>query len=240
MKSAQYLILFLIVFSQQLGANAKTQTIDRLNEVIKVSIGDTVTYSPIQLSITLKSFKKHQSECAVPGFNCGAGYIPGVQHLPIIETSIDKKCEVGPVPSDCEVTYKIVETDNKTYLKIKFIDLFEPCNANTNISNKNSCLLLAIKNGPYKPPYHPKNCERITTPLESRDRCYEAIADELQDPAICNMIKGIQGFQCVLLRAKAAKDPNICKTLQRSALQRNERDHKNQVDACINSISVPN
>lgn len=232
------LAIFFVIFYFNLNALAGTQDVQNTGTTIKIGIGDTVVYKPIGYSLTLKEFKKYESTCAVSGFNCGSGYFPGVQIMPIFEITTDKRCEnEEPLPSECEITHKIVETDNATFMKIKFIDIFDLCEADKNNDNRNSCIMLTIKNGPYKPPFHPKNCERIKDPVVARDRCYEAVADELQDPAICGLMKGPQGFQCTLLRAKAAKDPSICKTLQKGPMHHSEADHKSQIASCLDAVS---
>lgn len=104
------------------------------------------------------------------------------------------------------------------------------------VSNRNSCFLQVIRNGPDKPPLAPKNCERIKEPLEERDACFEAIADKLGDPKVCDFIKGTEGFQCVLLRARAARDPEICRTLKRNRFHHTDSDYTDQVNACLGSV----
>lgn len=220
--------MLFIIFHLNPKSHAGTETVLKTNTTVKISVGETVVFKPIGYALTLKEFKKYESKCAVPGFNCGSGYFPGVRILPIFDISTAKLCESeGPLPRECEITHQIIETDNATFVKIKFIDIFEACEADKNKDNRNSCILLAIKNGPDKPPFHPKNCERIADSPDARDRCYEAIADELQDPAICGLIKGPQGFQCTLLRAKAGKDPALCKTLV----------HKDEIASCLDAVS---
>lgn len=161
-------------------ALAADRVVTKLDEVVRIDIGESATYSPVDFRLKLTSFKTYKTECAVPGFNCGSGYTPEPKTLPIFETSIAKQCNAkkGPLPKECEVAYSVINSDNAKFVELKFHSIFAPCEKHENIDNRNSCYQLATKNGPYKPPFNPKNCDRINPP-ERRKPCYKEVTDKL-------------------------------------------------------------
>ena len=235
MKKYFFLLPLALLIFPWSGAAAKTYKIKKTGAVIRLKIGDTLLYAPLGYSVTLEGFTSHTSKCAVPGRNCGSGYFPGTLVLPKLKISIPDKCSASPVPKACEFTHAEVASDKDSWLEVKMISVFEPCYAQENPDNKYSCFINVIKNGPYKPPYAPENCSRIDEP-ERRDACFEAIADELGDPKICDLIKGNEGFQCVYLRAKTAGDPEICRTLKRNRWHHTDRDYSDQVASCLSTV----
>lgn len=216
-------------------ASAKVYKVKKTGVAVKLKIGDTLVYTPLGYSVTLEGFSSHTSKCAVPGRNCGSGYFPGTLVLPKLKISIPEKCSASPVPKACEFTHAEVSSDKDSWLEVKMISVFAPCYAQDNPDNKNSCFTDVIKNGPYKPPFSPENCTRIEDP-ERRDMCFEAIADELGDPKTCDRIKGSEGFQCVYLRAQAAGDPELCRTLKRNRFHHTDSSYTDQVASCLNTV----
>ena len=233
-KRAGLLLLLLpVLFASD--AAAKTFRVKKTGTVVRLKIGDSLVYTPLGYSVALEGFTSHTAKCAVPGRNCGSGYFPGTLVQPKLKISIPEKCSASPVPKACEFTHAEVSSDKDSWLEVKMISVFDPCYAQENLDNKYSCFINVIKNGPYKPPFAPENCSRIDEP-ERRDACYEAIADELGDPKICDFIKGSEGFQCVYLRAKAAGDPELCRTLKRNRFHHTDSDYTDQVASCLNTV----
>ncbi|HAZ11956.1 MAG: hypothetical protein A2X86_07105 [Bdellovibrionales bacterium GWA2_49_15] len=196
-----------------------------------MKVGETLIHQETNYKITLTQIQKYESVCAVPGKNCGAGYIPGVQLIPHLKVEKDKKCASYPQPASCEVIHQIVSVDEKT-VAIKFINIFELCEGNADLSNRYSCISMAVKNGPDAPPYLPKNCDRIKDE-EVKAACYEAVADKTGDAKLCDLIKGRETYQCIYLRAKTKGDPEICKTLKRNRFHHSDDDHKGEIASCI-------
>lgn len=206
------------------------------SSLIRIDLGKTFTIPTSGNQITLESFKRYEPECAVPGQNCGSGYIPHPFTLPIIKMKEGDKCQKYPLGEVCEMTYKVEKTDEKTYVMIRLHNIFEACEKDTNLDNRNSCISQVTKNNYDKPAFRPQNCERIKDSQERKDACYEAIADKSEDPKICDFIKGNEGFQCVYLRAKTKGDPEICKTLKKNRFHHTEQDLKDQIQSCLNTV----
>lgn len=217
-------------------AFAATINIGKLEQVFELRPGDQARFLPNNLVVTLESIKKHESECAIPDQNCGSGYMPGVHITPIFKVTQDKSCLGTIIPKNCEVIQHVVEKINDQSVKVKFISPFTLCEKEMNLDNKNSCFIQIIKNGHDKPPYSPENCERITDNQASKDRCYETIADKLQDEKICGSMKGNIGFQCLLLIAKKKKDPEFCKTLKKGPFHHTESALQDEINACMGYV----
>ncbi len=175
-------ILFYVLQVLLNGSNAHSadKSVSKFEEIARIEIGDSAIYTPIGLRLKLASFKTYKTECAVPGSNCGIGYMPNPQTSPIFETSVDKQCAAkkGPLPKECEVAYSVVGTDNVKFVELKFHSIFAPCEKEPNIDNRNTCFRIAIKNNIYKPPFNPENCDRIQPP-ENRKSCYKEVNDKL-------------------------------------------------------------
>lgn len=205
-------------------------------KTFRLSPGQSYDEKSVPLKLIFESFHTTKTECAVPGFNCGSGYTPDPVTTPIIKRVWkDKTCEQSPRPKYCELDFQIIQTDKRTYIELKIINPFDRCMKDENQSNRNSCILNTTKGSYDEPALNPDNCNRINE-LEVRDGCYEALADKLQDPRICEKMKGPQGFQCIYLRAKAAKDRSICHQLQVGPRVRSEEERKSAIDSCLNSI----
>ncbi len=176
-----YLVLFALqFFFGVLTAHATEKPVSKFDETVRIEVGDSALYAPIQFRLKLTSFKTYKTECAVPGFNCGSGYMPEPKTLPIFETSLGPPCNAkkGPLPKECEVAHTVVATDNVKFVELKFHSVFAPCEKEPNIDNRNSCFRIATKNNIYKPPFSPKNCDRIQPP-EHRKSCYKEVTDKL-------------------------------------------------------------
>ena len=206
-------------------------------DIHKLDLGKSVTL-PSGLKLTLESFKTHKPECAVPGFNCGAGYFPKEFVQPIIKIDLSKDCQTYPLPEACEETYQIKDTDNKSYVTIQVIRIFDQCEEDTNTDNRYSCIIRIARNAHDRPAFRHQNCERIKTSLERRDACYEAIAGKEQDVKLCDLVKGQETFECIYLRATIKKDPEVCKTLKMNRFHHTKQAHLDQIDACMNSPLV--
>lgn len=203
---------------------------------VRLTPGQTYDEPNVVLKLVFERFHTTKTECAVPGYNCGSGYTPEPVTTPIIKKIWkDKICEHSPKPKLCELDFQIIGTDSKTYIELKIINPLDRCMEEENKSNRNSCILNTTKGRYDGPALNPDNCQRINE-LEVRDSCFEAVADKLQDPKICAKMKGPQGFQCIYLRAKAAKDPSICHQLQLSPRVRNESDRKSAISSCLNTV----
>jgi hypothetical protein len=208
----------------------------KASPLTRIELGKSFIIPSSGTQLTLESFKRYEPECAVPGFNCGSGYIPKAFTSPIIKIKESIKCQNFPLSEVCETTFKIEKTDEKTFVLIKLMNIFETCEKDKNLDNFNSCIAQVTKNNYDKPAYRPQNCERIINSPEHKDACYEAIADKVGDPKICDLIKGQEGFQCVYLRAQTKGDPEICKTLKKNRFHHTEQDLNNQIEACLNTV----
>ena len=162
--------------------SSDSSSVSKFEKIVRIEIGGSAIYTPIQFRLKLTSFKTYKTECAVPGFNCGAGYMPEPKTFPIFETSVAKQCAAkkGPLPKECEVAYTVVGTDNAKFVELKFHSIFAPCEQEPNIDNRNSCFRLATKNSIYKPAFNIKNCDRIQPP-ENRKICYKEVGDKLSE-----------------------------------------------------------
>lgn len=205
-------------------------------ELIRIDLGKSYIIPDSGTEIRLESFKHYEPECAVPGFNCGAGYMPRPFTMPIIKIKESEKCQKFPLGEECETTYKVEKTDEKTFVAIRLHNIFEDCEKDTNKENRNSCIVQVTKNNYDKPAFRPQNCERIKDDQERKDGCYEAIADKVADPTICDHIKGNEGFQCVYLRAQTKGDPEICKTLKKNRFHHDDQALKDQIQSCLNTV----
>lgn len=202
----------------------------------RLSPGQSYDDKSVPLKLIFERFHTTKTECAVPGFNCGAGYTPDPVTTPIIKRVWkDKTCEQSPRPKHCELDFQIIQTDNKSFVELKMINPYERCSAEQDKSNRSSCILNTTKGRFDEPALDPDNCLRIDE-IEVRDSCFEALADKLQDPRICEKMKGPQGFQCIYLRAKAAKDRSICTQLQLGPRVRSEEERKGAISSCLNGI----
>jgi hypothetical protein len=203
----------------------------------KIDLGKLLTL-PSGTKLTLESFKKHDPECAVPGFNCGISYNPNPYIQPIIKVELATICQKYPLPKVCEETYKIKSTDNKNYVTIQVVNVFEQCEEDTNLDNRYSCIIRKARNAFDRPAFRHQNCERIRESQELRDACYEAIAGKERDVKICDLVKGQETFECIYLRAITKKDPEVCKTLKMNKYHHSKQSHLDQIDACANSPLV--
>lgn len=204
--------------------------------LIRIDLGKSFVIPNSGTELTLESFKRYEPECAVPGFNCGAGYLPKAFTSPIIKIKESEKCQKFPLGEECETTYKVEKTDEKTFVEIRLHNIFEACEKDSNKDNRNSCIAQVTKNNYDKPAYRAQNCERIKDDPERKDGCYEAIADKVGDPKICDHIKGNEGFQCVYLRAQAKGDPEICRTLKKNRFHHKDQDLIDQIQSCLNTV----
>lgn len=220
-------LIYLIFFACASAAQA--------NPLIRIELGKSFTIPVSGTQLTLEKFHRYEPKCAVPGKNCGSGYFPEPFTSPIIKIQEGPKCQKFPLGEECETTFAVQNTDNKSYVEIKLISIFEGCEKDSNLDNRNSCLIMAVKNRPEKPAFRPENCERIKDAPATKDACYEAIADKAQDPKICDLIKGQESFQCVILRARAKGDPEICKTLKMNRYHHSKQDLQDQIQSCINT-----
>ena len=209
----------------------------RAENVHKIALGESVTL-PSGMKLTLESFKTNKPECAVPGFNCGAGYFPKEFVQPIIKIDLSKGCQKYPLPEICEETFKIKSSDDKSYVTVQRIGVFDQCEEDTNTDNRYSCIIRIARNTHDRPAFRPQNCERIKTSLEHRDACYEAIAGKEQDVKLCDLVKGQETFECIYLRAMTKKDPKVCKTLKMNKYHHSKQALLDQIDACENSPLV--
>jgi hypothetical protein len=205
-------------------------------QAIRIELGKSFIIPASGTKLTLESFKHYKPECAVPGFNCGSGYHPNPFTMPIIKIQEAANCQKFPLGEECETTFKVIKTDEKSFVEIKLHNIFEACEKDTNMDNKNSCFAQVTKNNYDQPAYRPQNCERIQNDPSRKDACYEAIADKAEDPTICDQIKAQEGFQCVYLRAKTKGDPEICKTLKKNRFHHREQDLLDQIQSCLNSV----
>lgn|GEM_PF-5176981 len=223
----KHLVLMLILAADAFGAQEALHRID---------LGASFTIPSSGTQLTLEKFHRYEPKCAVPGFNCGSGYFPEPFTSPIIKVKEGEHCQKYPLGEVCETTYEVKETDNITYVKIRLHNIFESCAKDTNIDNRNSCYIRTAKNHYDKPAFRPESCERIKDSQEHKDNCYEAIADKVQDPKICDKIKGQEGFQCIWLRANSKGDPEICRTLKRNRFHHTDQQYQDQIQSCLNTV----
>lgn len=228
--------LFFLLLLNLMSAGAAEIKVSKMGKTVRLMPGDTLFYPKAGYRLKFNGYKTYRAECAVPGFNCGAGYFPGERVLPLLSVTKDDKCKVSPQPAECEVAHEALSAETTAYLDVRLLNVFDFCARESNFSNRTSCYIRMVRNAPYGPPYHPRNCEKITDSDELRDSCYEAAADALGDPAPCDLMKGPPGFQCVLLRARAARDPEICRTLKRNRFHYTEQDRLDQVASCIGAV----
>jgi hypothetical protein len=227
--------IFFLICLQMFAAQASTFETKNLAEIIEVKPGDEVIYGPTNYKIMLQEIRVYKSECAIPGKNCGSGYFPEPQNIPIFKVTADKGCEVAPQPSKCEIIHHVVSMNKTESLKLIFTNVFEICEKDTNKDNKASCIINMTKNNYDKPARDPSNCNRILDYDERIDECYEAVADKLGDHKICDKMKRPIGFQCMLLKAANKRDPELCRTLKRGAYDHSEADWKSKIEACVNA-----
>lgn len=231
------IVLSLLLFGLMAsGLEAAVIKIKLPGKTVKLKPGDSAIYLPINYKITFRGFRKQTSKCAMPGENCGGKYFPEMRVEPELNLEVDDKCKAYPLPAECEFTYKVASHEKESYIELAIVSVFDSCEQETDVSNKTSCFIRVIKNGPSSPPYRPANCERLAKYPEARDTCYETVADKLQDPKICDFIKGQEMFQCVYLRAKSKGDPEVCKTLQRNRYHHTESAYRDEVAACLNTV----
>ena len=230
------LSLFIISIFTPSDAAAKTFKIKKTGVAVNLTIGDTLLYSPLGYSVTLEGFTSHTSICAIPGENCGSGYFPGVRVLPKLKVSLPKKCSARIVPKECEFVHQEISSDKESFLELKMVGIFEPCEAHDDLISRSSCIQQVVKGGIDKPPLDPANCDRIKDQPERSAYCVEAVADKLQDAKLCSLIKGRETFQCIWLLANAAGDPDICRTLKKNRSHQNEGDYANEVRSCLDTV----
>lgn len=207
---------------------------DRLGVKRVLKVGDTFEYSPESYRVTLKGIDRHESECAVPGFNCGAGYHPNPIFTPQLEVTTREECAGRMIPDSCSVVHRAEMMEGNKQVKVWFTKFYEVCDPKDDRSNYESCLFRQISNSHDQPPRHPKHCDLIKNPT-LRDGCVQFIADKLADHNLCNLMNGPMGFQCVLLKAKAAGKPETCRTLQKGPQHHSDKDWKDQIESCLNA-----
>ena len=129
-------LLALLLFSST--SQAKT---------FRLAPGQTYDEANVVLKLVFERFHTTKTECAVPGFNCGAGYTPEPVTTPVIKKVWkDKSCEKSPRPKHCELDFQIIGTDSKTYVELKIINPLDRCMEETDKSNRSQSLLVLSKN----------------------------------------------------------------------------------------------
>ena len=95
---------------------------------IRLKLGEIFKSQDLQLEVHLKKFHTTKTECAVPGFNCGSGYTPEPVTTPVVSILLtNPECKKSPLPKNCEWTYRIVSSDNKSYVDIEFLNIYDFC-----------------------------------------------------------------------------------------------------------------
>ncbi len=112
-------ILALLLLSTSAHAQ---HSISVMNKPVKLKVGESVTYTPAKYTVIFKALSTYKSECAVPGFNCGIGYSPEPQILPVIDGK-PYRCELPDRPDGCKVKANIIKHDQKTFIELEFVEL---------------------------------------------------------------------------------------------------------------------
>jgi hypothetical protein len=193
---------------------------------IKLKLGESYISPEFPLKISLKNFHTTKTECAVPGFNCGSGYTPDPVTIPVIDfIQTSPECTKSPRPRECEWTFKIIATDNKTFVDVEILNIYDFCMNDANKSNRNSCILRTTVGNHFNPMYNPDNCNKADDP-EVKNNCFEIMAENLDDLNLCKKVTGPYGRRCVLLVAIAAGDPEICNLLLTSPMNPSELNER--------------
>lgn len=222
--------LFLILASSTLYALSAAKHVG----AIRLIIGQTHVSSDRPIKISLERFHTTKTECAVPGFNCGSGYTPEPVTTPVVKFELtDPECKKSPRPSNCEWNFNILSTDSKTYVEVEILNIFDFCMREENQSNRNSCILRTTVGNHFNPMYSPDNCKRADDP-KIRNECFEIMAENLNDPKLCESVTKPYGRRCVLLLAVAAKNPDLCQQLKESPLnQSEEQERQAYLNQCL-------
>jgi hypothetical protein len=213
----------------------------RSKDRIRLKLGETYVSQELPIQIHLKKFHTTKTECAVPGFNCGSGYTPNPVTTPVVEfLQTNPECTKSPRPKFCEWNFKIVATDNKTYVDIEIVNIYEFCMGESNKSNRNSCIIRTTVGNDFNPMHSPDNCNRADDP-EIKNNCFEMMAENLNDPKLCEKVIKPYGRRCILFLARAARDPAICQQLKTAPLNQSEENERQvYMDRCQNEIKQLN
>jgi hypothetical protein len=191
---------------------------------IRLKLGEILKSQEHQLEVHLKKFHTTKTECAVPGFNCGSGYTPEPVTTPVLSILLtNPECKKSPLPKNCEWTYRILGSDNKSYVDIEFLNIYDFCMRESNKSNRNSCILRTTVGNHFNPMYSPENCSRADD-LVVKNNCYEMMAEQLNDPKLCENVARPYGHRCVFLMAKSTGNPEICQQIKSSPLNASEEN----------------
>lgn len=193
---------------------------------------------PNTLRLKFNGYKTYVAKCAVPGKNCGAGYHPDPVTHPLMELNWLSECQTAPLPETCALQVKVIKATPPEQISFELVSPFEVCLQEENLSNRHSCLLSATHNTFDRPAYHYSKCDLIKDP-SIRDNCVERVADKMGDAKICDFMKGPMGFQCTLLKARAANDPDVCNTLKKTERHYSEADYQGQIASCRHGLPRP-
>jgi hypothetical protein len=81
----------------------------------------------------------------------------------------------------------------------------------------------------------PEDCDKISS-QDIKDMCLDSVAGSAKNIAICDKIKGTQGFQCTLLKASRDKSYEVCKSFKRTHEERSEADYRDKISICLNMV----
>ncbi len=190
------------------------------------------------LHLKFNGYRTYVSKCAVPGKNCGAGYHPDPVTHPLIEITWLQNCQKAPLPESCALQVKVIKATPPDLISFELESPFEVCLKHENESNRHSCLLSVAHNTYDRPAYHYSKCDLIKDE-KVRDQCVERVADKMADDKICDHMKGPMGFQCTLLKARAANDPAVCNTLKKTERHTSELDYQSQIASCRSGLPRP-
>lgn len=193
---------------------------------IKLMVGETHQSEKYPIKIKLEKFHTSKTECAVPGFNCGSGYTPSPVTTPVLDfKQTDPDCSQSPRPKKCEWNYKLTNTDNKTFVEVEILNIYDFCMRKENQSNRNSCILRTTVGNHYNPMYSPDNCNRADDP-QIRNDCFEMMAENLKSPKLCDQVKKPHGRRCIFLLAIDSKNAAICQQLKTASLNQSEEQYR--------------
>lgn len=229
--------MFRFLLLLMIGLNLAATT----DSSIRLKVGESYTSQEKSIRIHFKSFHTTKTECAVPGFNCGSGYTPDPVTTPVIDfVRTNPDCKKSPLPKSCEWNYKVIKTDNKTYVDIEILNIYDHCMREENGSNRNTCILRTTVGNHFNPMHSPENCERADDP-GIRNSCYEMMAENLNDSTLCKNVQGPHGRRCIQLLAIAAGDPGICEQLKKASLMESELNERQIfLDRCLAEVKKRN
>jgi hypothetical protein len=226
--------LFILFFLWCFSINSFSAPVIKvsLSEKVKFAKGDVIELINEKFSIII-GFDEG-SKCAVPGFNCGSGYIPphptytvncGERSpCPYIFMAASENSFSGTISIE---SLKSCETHEPERCYLEFANGFKEDKECMNISNLNGRYYCLKKFEHSKLPENKNLCDSLSDSVYAlKWNCYYEYAIRYNDPALCEKYqdKEIDGKnRCFLKMAELNRDKKLCnkivKTSQDSYLE---------------------